>query len=70
MSSSSTIQSCFHRSPLLARGSHIVNRSMPLHSIVKENIDKKDTLEAAAAAILPTQDRNGSYDISTKEDHL
>ena len=69
ISISNTIQSCFHRSPLLACGSHIIHRSMsPLHFMVEENVDEKNILESAV--VLPTQDRNGIYDISTKEDHL
>jgi len=67
--SSNTIQSCFHRSPLLACGSHIIHRSMsPLHLMVEDNVEEKNILESAV--ILPTQDINGIYDVSTKEDHL
>ena len=69
ISTSKTIQSCSHRSPSSACGSHIINRSMsPLHLMVEENVEEKNILESAV--ILPTQDRHGIYDVSTKEDHL
>jgi len=65
ISTTSAIEGCFHRTSL-ASGSHIINRNMPLHSMVEENVEEKDILEAP----VPTQDKNGIYNLSTKEDHL
>jgi len=39
---------------------------MPLHSMVEENVDEKNALDAPVLK----QDRNGLYDLLTKEDHL
>ena len=59
---SNAIESCGDRSPLLTCGSHIINKSMPLHLMVEGNSE--------ASVIPPKQDTNGIYDLATKEDHL
>lgn len=73
-STASAIKSCFHRSSL-ASDSHAISRRVALHSTV-ENVEEKDTVENNAEQKdtseppVLEQDKNGLYDLLTKEDHL
>lgn len=60
-----TMERCFHASSSFVDGSHI--RRISLRSTVEQNVEMKDML---AKTPMPKQDKNGIYDLSSKEDHL
>jgi len=65
---------CLNRSPLTS-DSHTVGERMPLHSMVEENVEESEMTQMSETSETPettvlTQDKNGIYDLMTKEDHL